>query len=377
MKNIKLIKIIRICRTWPTKDFRSIGLHAYNYTKFINIPTEIFLKQSFQKESLLNLKNANFKIINYKDLKFTLKKPNPFLYLLIACSKLIGEFIMFLKLITCLDKKNIQKSIIHIHCANYMIAGIIISKIYKIPVILQLGGTDIFRIKNSIIHRNLINLIDFFICVNENIANEIKKINPNSQVSIVGNSADIETFKPGVKDQNIFTSIGNLRWQKNYSTMIKAFKIFLKKNPNAILQIFGDGPDKNNLLELIKDLKLTKQVILKGYCDYEVIAKELSKTYIYLQSSISEGLPKALLEAISSGCPVVTTDAGSCKEISKDFGYCVKKNSPNEFAIAMKELYENKSYWEKCNRRCLKYRDSLGWETLTEKVISVYKKIPI
>ena len=41
--------------------------------------------------------------------------------------------------------------------------------------------------------------------------------------------------------------------------MIKAFNIFLKKNPNAILKIFGDGPDKNNLLDLISELKIQKK----------------------------------------------------------------------------------------------------------------------
>ena len=192
----------------------------------------------------------------------------------------------------------------------------------------------------------------------------------------MGNSADIDTFKPGIKNPDIFTSIGNLRLQKNYTTMIKAFNIF-KKNPNAILKIFGDGPEKNSLLELIKELKIQKNVILKGYCDYEFTAKELSKTYIYLQSSISEGLPKSLLEALSSGCPVVTTDAGGCKEISKNFGFCVEKNNPNQFAEAIIQLYENKSYWEKCYKKCLDYRSSIGWEILVNKVKSVYNKISI
>tara|TARA_B100000212_G_C27228066_1_gene470323 strand:- start:23 stop:799 length:777 start_codon:yes stop_codon:yes gene_type:complete len=256
-----------------------------------------------------------------------------------------------------------------------MISGTLIAKIYKIPVILQLGGTDIYRLKSSVIHRKLVKIIDYFICVDKVISNEVKKIYTNAQIAIVGNSADINTFKPGKKNQYVFTSIGNLRWQKNYSTMIKAFNIFIKKNPNVILKIFGEGPDKSSLLKLIKELNLKNNVILKGYCDYEILAKELSQSYIYLQSSISEGLPKSLLEALSSGCPVVTTDAGGCKEISRDFGYCVKKNNPNQFAKAMIQLYEDKSYWEKCHKKCLKYRNKLSWENLTEKVFSVYKQL--
>jgi len=375
MSSFKIKKIIRICRTWPTDNCRSIGLHAYNYTKFIDIPTEIFYKESFPNQSPLDLENANFKIVKYKDFKFTAKNHNIFSYFLITFSKLIGETIMFLKIISSIEKKNIKNSIIHIHSANYMISGTLIAKIYKIPVILQLGGTDIYRLKSSVIHRKLVKIIDYFICVDKVISNEVKKIYTNAQIAIVGNSADINTFKPGKKNQYVFTSIGNLRWQKNYSTMIKAFNIFIKKNPNVILKIFGEGPDKSSLLKLIKELNLKNNVILKGYCDYEILAKELSQSYIYLQSSISEGLPKSLLEALSSGCPVVTTDAGGCKEISRDFGYCVKKNNPNQFAKAMIQLYEDKSYWEKCHKKCLKYRNKLSWENLTEKVFSVYKQL--
>ena len=150
MSQIKPKKIIRICRTWPNKDFRSIGLHAYNYTKYINVPTEIFLKDSLQNHSLLNLDNANFKTIKYYDLKFTSKNHNLISYLLIAVSKLIGEIIMFFNIIFRLNKHNIQNSIIHIHSANYMISGILISRFFKIPVILQLGGIDILKLRNHL-----------------------------------------------------------------------------------------------------------------------------------------------------------------------------------------------------------------------------------
>ena len=47
--NSRIKKIIRICRTWPTEKFNGIGLHAYNYSKFIDKPTKVFLKD-FEKE---------------------------------------------------------------------------------------------------------------------------------------------------------------------------------------------------------------------------------------------------------------------------------------------------------------------------------------
>ena len=43
----------------------------------------------------------------------------------------------------------------------------------------------------------------------------------------------------------------------------------------------------------------------------------------------------------------------------------------------MIDLYENKSYWQKCYKKCLKYRNNLSWDILIDKVIDVYHKISI
>ena len=68
-----------------------------------------------------------------------------------------------------------------------------------------------------------------------------------SKIQIVGNSADTSLFKPLTKNKNLLVSIGNLRWQKDYLTLIRAFKIFYETNPQAKLLIFGEGPERKIL----------------------------------------------------------------------------------------------------------------------------------
>ena len=215
----------------------------------------------------------------------------------------------------------------------------------------------------------------FNIDIYNEISQKIQSINPASKTLVVGNSADLSLFKASTKDKNLFVSIGNLRWQKNYITLIEAFKMVCEINPKALLLIYGEGPEREILENKIKELNLEKNIILKGYCKHEEIAKTLSISYLYIQSSVSEGLPKSILEGISAGCPIVATNVGSCKEFADKFGLCVEPQRPKELYKAMKRLTINKDLWNKYHKECLKNRDYFCWERLVNKVNLFYKII--
>ena len=373
--NSRIKKIIRICRTWPTEKFNGIGLHAYNYSKFIDKPTEVFLKDFDKEDKPFLLSNVSIKKIKYKDLLLKKKNTNKFKLFFILFTKIIGEIIMFLRLINYVAGRETEYNIIHIHSANYILSGFTISAIYKIPIVMQLGGTDIIRMEKSMIHRFILKRIKYYICINNQISKKVKSINPLSKIKIVGNSADTSLFKPLTKNKNLLVSIGNLRWQKDYLTLIRAFKIFYETNPQAKLLIFGEGPERKILESKIKDLKMENNIFLKGYCNHSEIANTLSKSYLYIQSSKSEGLPKAILEGVSAGCPIISTNVGSCKEIADKFGISVEPNNPEDLAKAIIKLFLKKDLWDCYHKKCIKERVNFGWEKLVQKVSLFYNEI--
>ena len=373
--NSKIKKIIRICRTWPTEKFNGIGLHAYNYSKFIDKPTKVFLKDFEKEDKPFLLSNVSIKKIKYKDLLLKKKNTNKLKLFFILFTKIIGEIIMFLRLIKYIEGRKTDYNIIHIHSANYILSGFTISAIYKIPIVMQLGGTDIIRMEKSIIHRFILKRIKYYICINNQISKKVKSINPLSKIQIVGNSADTSIFKPLTKNRNLLVSIGNLRWQKDYLTLIRAFKIFYETNPQAKLLIFGEGPERKILESKIKDLKMENNIFLKGYCKHSEIANTLSKSYLYIQSSISEGLPKSILEGVSAGCPIISTNVGSCKEIADKFGISVEPNNPEDLAKAIIKLFFKKDLWDYYHEKCIKERVNFGWEKLVQKVSLFYDEI--
>ena len=370
------ISIIRVCRTWPSKTHNGVGLHSYYYSKYINIKTIVFFKEDKNYRDIYELPNIKLKKIKYEDLKAKSGKRIR-LFSLIALSKIYGEFCMLL----CLLKSTKEKSkndflILHVHSSIYLISSIIFSFFRKSIVILQLGGTEINRFQHSPIHQFLLKKVDGCVCVTNQFSEEIKKFNPDIKTKVIDNGVDLNIFKiSNEKNPNYFVSIGSLTWKKNYKMLINAFSKFRKINSSAILDIFGEGPLHNELQDQIINLNLSGVVNLKGLTKQDDLCKSLSKAYIYFQSSIQEGLAKAILEAICCGTPVVSTNAGSCGILAKKYGIGLDSFEEEEFLQAIIKLYEDKNLWLKSHQNCLNNRNQFSWKYVSMKVLDLYQEL--
>ena len=109
----------------------------------------------------------------------------------------------------------------------------------------------------------------------------------------------------GEREKRIVT-VGRLTEQKNFELLIMAFKVFEEKNKGYILELYGDGELKEQLSELIKNLKLEDKVFLKGF-QKDILIK-IRKASIYVSSSDYEGISNSMLEALALGLPSICTD---------------------------------------------------------------------
>lgn len=140
-------------------------------------------------------------------------------------------------------------------------------------------------------------------------------------------------------------SMGRLREQKNYSSLIKAIYIFSQKHPDLInnlkLFIAGDGPLKETLQNQINNYNLEKTVILKGYYDNP---EEFLKTLdIYIQPSLFEGMCLAAHEAMAIGLPVIATPVGELafSVIPNKTGFLISNNLEDELSSILKTIFSN------------------------------------
>ncbi|MCI6523262.1 MAG: glycosyltransferase family 4 protein [Parabacteroides sp.] len=137
-------------------------------------------------------------------------------------------------------------------------------------------------------------------------------------------------------------AIGRLSALKNFSSLIRSYRIVAQKHPDWILEIYGDGEQKYNLLQLIEQFDLRKQVYLRGFTSE--VQRELLNASCFVLSSDFEGLPLVMLEAMSCGLPVVSyaCPCGPKDIISEGVdGFLVPVNDEQGLADRICRLIEN------------------------------------
>ncbi len=100
-------------------------------------------------------------------------------------------------------------------------------------------------------------------------------------------------------------AVGRLSYQKHFDALIKAWRIVADKNPDWTLDIWGgNGALFRELNQLIIDLDLCDNVFLRG--ETQDISKKMAESSMIVSTSIFEGMPLVLLEALSAGLPIIT-----------------------------------------------------------------------
>ena len=139
-----------------------------------------------------------------------------------------------------------------------------------------------------------------------------------------------------------FVTVGRLARVKNQKLMILAFERALIENNNISLTLIGDGPERENLEQLVNQHKITNHVHFLGFRDDA--SKLLADYDVFLLSSDYEGVSIALLEAMSSGMPAISTDVGGVSETIVDCktGLLVPQGDLASYTLAMNKLINEK-----------------------------------
>lgn len=214
-----------------------------------------------------------------------------------------------------------------------------------------------------------------YIAVSKTIYEQLVKIGLDpKKIAIVYPTYD-EKLKPpkrqSNKDRLIFGAVGRLESVKGFDVLINAFFEVSKKCNSCDLYIFGDGSQKKHLENLIRKLGAENVIFLKGYRPAQEIFNSID---VFVSSSLSEGFPLALLNAVRLGIPCICTRAGGQIEIIKneDMGLIVEPGNTDSLAKAL--LYACKNY-EKMLELAENARNSITDEFSSENLIKNHEKI--
>ena len=174
----------------------------------------------------------------------------------------------------------------------------------------------------------------------------------------------------------VITNVGRLSKEKDQFTLIKAFSYLRKKEMDADLLLVGDGPVKDELVSLAKELKVEDRVRFVGFRDD--IAELLAVSQIFVLSSFREGVPLSLLEAMASGVPVVATKVGGNPEVVKDgeSGILVPCGFPERIEAAIMRMYVNADQRSTmANNARDTARKFFSLKTMVDQYIATYEEL--
>lgn len=261
-----------------------------------------------------------------------------------------------------IKKNNIKFDIVHAHflwTAGYV--GMKLKEKYKKPVVVTGHGFDVYDLPFQSdfwrkITLKILKNVDSVLTVSKKNLESLYKIGmQKSEVEILENGYDSRLFYPIDKEDarnnleiddkgKILVAVGSLEEIKGHKYLIEALASLVKKFNDLRCYIVGGGSKESELKMQIEKLNLEKKVILVGHVSHEKISNWINACDVFVMSSLNEGMPIVMLEALGCGKPFVGTRVGGIPEIisSEDFGLLTRRKSAKGLTLILEKALKKK-----------------------------------
>jgi glycosyltransferase involved in cell wall biosynthesis len=198
---------------------------------------------------------------------------------------------------------------------------------------------------------------------------------PPKKISVIhnGTEADCSVHINKQRDFFVIGSAGRFFPVKDYRLMVEIAMEMNKIRSKTRFELAGDGPQRDLILDLIRRYHLEEKFILRGYM--ENMAEFYGGIDLYINTSLHEGLPMSVLEAMAHGIPVIVPDTGGMSEIITNGveGYKINGRDPKLFAEKCLEMMNNKPMYDrmagKSRERIVK---NFSYERMADEYYNIY-----
>lgn len=302
-----------------------------------------------------------------------------------AATNNISIMLQARKIAKYIRKNNIE--LVHCHLPWAGFVGRIVHRITKIPVVYsEHNKQERYRSVTKYLNKVTYNWQTSVIAVSGDVAGSIEKnIHPSIPVHTLLNGVAVEKFNRstedglrirkeyGISDDAIVIgTIAVFRFQKRLKEWIDVFKATEAKHPGIRGIIVGDGMLKDEVLGYLKQSGMEGKIITPGL--QTEVRPWYSAMDIFMMTSVFEGLPIAMLEAMSMECAIVTTDAGGIKEVIRSGrdGLMVGVDDWQKLEVLLNDLIEHpakvRDFGRKARERVTDAFSIKGMVKATEKI---------
>jgi len=270
---------------------------------------------------------------------------------------------------------------LHVHFANPAASvGMLVRKIFPVTLSITVHGPNIFD--NVTEHRlaQKVAAADFLICISAFAKSQVMKVAPSEiwkKIYVIPLGVDPDAFAPAPFRKRPapfeILNVGRLTSAKGQYLLLRALGKLAEEGRDFRLRIIGEGPEEKNLLEEAKECGIAERVRFEGAFGEGAVRQSYAEADLFVSSSVAEGLPVVLMEAMASSLPCVATQIAGVPELIEDgeCGFLVPPTNIEALAVAIARLMEDpalrKRFAEKGREKvCRDYHLSKNVEKLAE-----------
>jgi glycosyltransferase involved in cell wall biosynthesis len=269
--------------------------------------------------------------------------------------------------------------------------GYLLGKLFRVPNILSLHGGDIYDPSKKLSpHRNfffkravkfILNRADSIVAQSSNTRdNAIKYYNPEKEISIIplafhAPKLPTKTRKDlGISDDDfVLITIGRIVKRKAIDVALNALAAL--DNKRIKMFILGDGPEKEFLENLCRELEIEEQVMFLGFVDDETKYSYLKNSDLFILTSLHEGFGIVFMESMYIGLPIVCTNHGGQVDFLKheENALLINVGDIDACKKSIERFISDKGLYKKCSKNNLNDIKKFSAESVAGKYMDLFK----
>lgn len=206
--------------------------------------------------------------------------------------------------------------------------------------------------------------LDDVVVLCQDDANRFHQYDKAFMPRVIYNPLTLKSGNPSQGNSKRFLTVGRFTpLHKGIDLLIEAFHLFAQKNHDWMLDIVGEGKEESKYRALINKYKLEDRITIHPFTNQ--IQDYYSNAQVYVLSSRWEGMPLVLVEAMSHGLPIVTSDLPVCREILGDFGLYFENENIEDLAQRLEDATHLD--WQEKSQEALKIAQRFDIHPIVEQ----------
>jgi glycosyltransferase involved in cell wall biosynthesis len=259
----------------------------------------------------------------------------------------------------------------------------------KLPYIISLRGSDVpgghtrlkldYKIFGPLLFKPIWENAAALVACSQGLKDRALKFLPSVSIDVIPNGVELDRFYPEKSDKRPDTikllTVGRLSVTKRVRILIDAIQILHKDGYRVHFTVVGGGPLRRRIRQIVLERGLAEIIQVAGRANAEKMPQIYRQSDIFISASMQEGMSNAMLEAIASGLPIITTRCEGVEELIADNGIVVEGEQPEEIVKAIKKLADDPQMLRQMSLASRQRATLYTWSSVATQYIRCYHQV--